>query len=403
MYLIKQIEIKGLWGSRDLSFDLAADVNFLVGKNGSGKTAVMRIIAHTLAGNGEALRGEPFQEISINLLSETRDLEILKAHRKISDSDGQPSVKFTYRNVVQEPQILRYLLSNQRESSPLREALSEDLKVTWLNIDRDSSSNSTDMATSARKIDATLNNVRRRMTSHFARLKSLADAEIESFIRFVFANMIPDIETPSKARDIEISEESVLEIYRTFRIDEEDSKRKLHKYFQKINSLKEVFIQGKPTSKPTTEDVMAISSLLPLASVLATWHSTSERKREILQWQDKFVEIINRYFSPKRLEISPTNEPEFHLDDGRVLPPTELSSGEKQIFIILGEALLQEQTRSIYLADEPELSLHVEWQEQLVDAIRGLNRSAQILFATHSPDIIGKHRENVFDMAKTKQ
>jgi energy-coupling factor transporter ATP-binding protein EcfA2 len=82
------------------------------------------------------------------------------------------------------------------------------------------------------------------------------------------------------------------------------------------------------------------------------------------------------------------------------LPLKELSSGEKQLLIILGEAVLQGNTPWLYIADEPELSLHVDWQEKLIRSLRGLNPNAQIIFATHSPDIVSTYGENVFDMEK---
>ncbi|GAB02145.1 hypothetical protein ACT4_025_01070 [Acinetobacter sp. NBRC 100985] len=76
----------------------------------------------------------------------------------------------------------------------------------------------------------------------------------------------------------------------------------------------------------------------------------------------------------------------------------ELSSGEKQLLIILGQALLQEQKQTIYIADEPELSLHLKWQTSLTNAITTLNPKAQIIFATHSPDIVAAQQNKVIRM-----
>ena len=50
------------------------------------------------------------------------------------------------------------------------------------------------------------------------------------------------------------------------------------------------------------------------------------------------------------------------------------------------------------MADEPELSLHVLWQEKLINAMRGLNSDAQLIFATHSPDLVGAYSDSVQDM-----
>lgn len=50
------------------------------------------------------------------------------------------------------------------------------------------------------------------------------------------------------------------------------------------------------------------------------------------------------------------------------------------------------------MADEPELSLHVSWQEKLVDSIIKINKNAQIIFATHSPDVVAWRAEYVIFM-----
>jgi len=65
-----------------------------------------------------------------------------------------------------------------------------------------------------------------------------------------------------------------------------------------------------------------------------------------------------------------------------------LSSGEKQLVIILLTALIQEDKHFVLFMDEPENSLHTDWQEKLIENIRSLNNNAQIIIATHSPSIV---------------
>ncbi|MBR3114330.1 MAG: ATP-binding protein, partial [Bacteroidaceae bacterium] len=62
--------------------------------------------------------------------------------------------------------------------------------------------------------------------------------------------------------------------------------------------------------------------------------------------------------------------------------------GEKQMLIILLTVLLQNQQPYILLMDEPEASLHVEWQQRLVSIIRKMNPKVQIILTTHSPALI---------------
>ena len=62
-----------------------------------------------------------------------------------------------------------------------------------------------------------------------------------------------------------------------------------------------------------------------------------------------------------------------------------LSSGEKQMRVILLTALVQENRPGVMLMDEPEISLHIEWQQRLISLVRTLNPNTQIILCTHSP------------------
>ena len=73
---------------------------------------------------------------------------------------------------------------------------------------------------------------------------------------------------------------------------------------------------------------------------------------------------------------------------GETLVPYQLSSGEKQMLSILLTVLIEDQKNYVLFMDEPEVSLHVEWQEQLIDLILQLNPNVQIILTTHSPAVI---------------
>lgn len=105
-----------------------------------------------------------------------------------------------------------------------------------------------------------------------------------------------------------------------------------------------------------------------------------------------FLEIVNSFFeetgkramydfNPARLFF--TND---RLDEIGV---EQLSSGEKQLLLILLQVFLQEKQKSILLMDEPEVSLHISWQQKLIDTIIKLNPNCQLIVATHSPSMFG--------------
>ena len=102
-------------------------------------------------------------------------------------------------------------------------------------------------------------------------------------------------------------------------------------------------------------------------------------------------EIINKLLerTGKKILIDPqTNVLSIYRDQDLLLY-TQLSSGEKQLLIILFKVFLMNDQPSILLLDEPENSLHIEWQQQLIDVIRKLNPNSQLIISTHSPSIFG--------------
>ena len=78
-------------------------------------------------------------------------------------------------------------------------------------------------------------------------------------------------------------------------------------------------------------------------------------------------------------------------DDGAKLDLDMLSSGEQHELVILYELLFRVPDNAFILFDEPELSLHVDWQEQFLDDLQEMSKIShfQALLATHSPQIIG--------------
>ena len=72
-----------------------------------------------------------------------------------------------------------------------------------------------------------------------------------------------------------------------------------------------------------------------------------------------------------------------------IIPISALSSGEKQILLILLRVFLLDGDESYVLLDEPENSLDISWQFELINMLVRLNPNAQYFITTHSPSIFG--------------
>lgn len=102
----------------------------------------------------------------------------------------------------------------------------------------------------------------------------------------------------------------------------------------------------------------------------------------------KFQNIMDELFKDTNKTIDrKSNEIQF-FQNGEVLTPYQLSSGEKQMLVIMLTVLVENGEHYALLMDEPEISLHIEWQKGLLKLIRELNPNVQIILSTHSPALI---------------
>ena len=114
----------------------------------------------------------------------------------------------------------------------------------------------------------------------------------------------------------------------------------------------------------------------------------AEAAQQMSQKKTRFQDIVDELFSDTGKKIIRTaNELQF-TQIGEVLLPYRLSSGEKQILIILLTVLVEDDLPYVLFMDEPEVSLHLEWQKRLVDLCLELNPNVQIILTTHSPAIV---------------
>ncbi len=102
----------------------------------------------------------------------------------------------------------------------------------------------------------------------------------------------------------------------------------------------------------------------------------------------RFQDLIDDLFSDTGKKIVRTANEILFSQVGEILHPHQLSSGEKQLLAILLTVLVEDNQPYVLFMDEPEVSMHIEWQKRLIDTIIDLNPNVQIILTTHSPAVI---------------
>ena len=140
------------------------------------------------------------------------------------------------------------------------------------------------------------------------------------------------------------------------------------------------------------------------APVVVIDHDNSHYSRELIGRIDaseymRVTAVVNNAVTPESFadfrkydigDIIGASGYVFKTKTGGEIDIEQLSSGEKQLLYILLQVFLQEKKKSILIMDEPEISLHISWQQKLIDVICEMNPNCQLIVATHSPSIFGK-------------
>lgn len=424
MNRIDRVEIYGFWGDREIAIDFHFDVNFFIGVNGSGKTTVINIIAAALSADFTTLDRLPFQKVKLEL-SEVDGRKKPSIELEKLDNEDTPYSSIVYRikekasdkykeyslDEFEEEALLRRRMPPrqlkaymwQRMNRGILARLESIANVSWLSIHRASVSRfSPEEKSYESSVDQKLEELSNDLGKYFSVLSAKVSDEIAAFQRNIISSLLTE-QTESavfslvKSFDLGEEKQALHDIFEKLKIGGKLVKTQIDRHFQEVSRAKEKLVSKEGLD---LNDLMTLVNSYRSHRVVDNWNDLLKKQAEILRPKVAFVDVLNGLFERKKMYINDKNEIEATTDSGKRLSIKGLSSGEKQLIIILGEALLQQQSPWIYIADEPELSLHVRWQEKLIENLRRINPKAQIVCATHSPDVVSSFSKNVFDMEK---
>lgn len=323
---LKNIKIKNFLGEWNIDWNLKK-VNVLVGKNGSGKTKLLQLIQN---------------------LIEKEELDALFNEAKITFCNGI--------------EINSYIVEDKNSD------ISKEMKnIMLMNFD---------------KIKEEISNTLRKDKSN----KNIKESEE---ISTLFIEMIE--RKFNESQEISVGKNSLIKnksFMRAYNIktpapiegDLDISKELNVTYLSTVNmNANALNIVNKSNGKVSTILDMEIADEI-------TKLNNSKNKEKTI---NLFIKTINSFFidTNKKIEFS-ENKLLIKKDENEVLDLISLSSGERQLIFIFLKIVNSLTKRTLILMDEPEISLHLKWQERLIKAILEINKDNQIIIVTHSPAMI---------------
>ena len=429
-HFISGFSVRKLWDRKNYSLTFQRDVNVIIGPNASGKTTLINILFDSLSGNFPRLCRTDFAEVVIKLKAfegqGQKTLRLVRGQDELSVHIGNerhsvpmaPFVEFGDEFDFSDtpPEFIRRqrLMMRRHARDDIRHRLRQLVPAVWLPVSRRLPIAEEEALEQRRLHRKPLESVDERLaglTESLEQYRLGLNAELSElrrdFQRHALENILYD-----KQHD-----ESLLNPT-SFVPQSEDDKRALLKAFGDVglvdkrmeDRIDEHFAAANDASMKLKDMDKGIELktlfIIPLMNrtrkIVDFAQELENRREELFSALHMFEKIVNSFLNEKSIEVSDRGKLMI-LPQGRAAEPIEwrhLSSGEKQILILLTQALLSEKSPAVYVADEPELSLHVAWQEKLLKALTQLAGRCQFIVATHSQDIASGFGDKVIDLAQ---
>jgi energy-coupling factor transporter ATP-binding protein EcfA2 len=450
---IKSFKAKGLNGYLEFNLRLHDSRNFLIGINGSGKTTVLRAIMALLGPDLDWLINATFKSVSVDLIVGedllTISCESIEDGRKFSLKVGDGARQETrvsraeYYAMVRQNTEMAF--DDDGEIIRMQETsvdIPADNKVlhrikklpvpVFLGLDRSNLplariSPVTRRRRMARRAHATLRSFldeslgqaeyaasQARITAKVAR-DAKANQLREDMLLTLFAetnrgNLIP---SKNDIKKFEKYRRSLKQAFSVLGLNKERVESTVDPFFTKLidtgsalsgkEITKIVVGDSDPALRRSFNEWLELSPRLPLFGELEKLVSTfNDDEKNVFAETDAYLRIMNAFFtdSNKSLFFADDGSLQIKLPSGKPSTVQVLSSGERQLFVLITTLMFGEDLKSsVLIIDEPELSLHLKWQEMFVSSIVEANDNVQLIFATHSPSIILDHEEYCVDLA----
>lgn len=423
MFRLKNVRIEGFWGENIIETSFFPDANIFIGRNGTGKTTFINILQAVISVDIELLYNMQFEKIIINLEDEKlkRKIEVIK----VADNLEYRTLVFKIGTKSYElPMIpnneIRYINERHGRLHPkfyksirdIKEELYGLIKLSYLSVYREQVIKNDPFSDSGREnignpIDIKLSQLMNSLTKYQFQLETELSSLSKSFQENVLRSMLynPQFDQVDINNAINLNLRAISiglkQAYRGLGILDNDTSDIVEEHVKAIAKATEsINNHVKDTSKPIyPNDVTPLTLLRRTEKVIELSTTLEDKKKEIFKPLNNFLELLNEYHDTKQFSLDEGGKGGLKITKkGSGIPISQLSSGEKQLIIILTETLIQRESQTVFIADEPELSLHIEWQRKIVPSIKKLNPNAQIIIATHSPEIVGKLKSNTINM-----
>lgn len=370
--MIKGLCVKGLNGNQDFNLNFHKDINILTGRNGAGKTTILKLIWYLISGNIErALEEIDFEYASI--VAENYSLELQNS----TDDPNVTSIKYTIYGETKSVKTYKNTRRIQRAS--LNENINNDfIDINVINLAIAEASDSSIFFPTFRRIEGGF--------SISNRLAGIPQPRYAYDVEEAFNTVSSRISVKNHRFITSVSTVDIANLLNEKLAEISEQTNKLHSQLTKF--ITDEISRYTKFKNIQSDKIQLDSANEILDSIQRQLNYITEQNEEIMKPFTVLSELIQTIFQHKGIKVSNAitigDTKEAMLSD-------KLSAGEKQMLSFLCYNAFYNNC-PIFI-DEPEISLHIDWQRTLFPTLLKQTNNNQFFVATHSPFIYSKFED----------
>ncbi|MBQ4928799.1 AAA family ATPase [Acinetobacter baumannii] len=394
---IQQFEVSGLHDNEEsITLNFHDDLNILSGRNGAGKTTILKLMWYLISGNFD----KAVAEIKFNSAILTTDKYQLNVEVNYDEKENplKSSLILKNKNILknfEEDEVLTQLITSKKNkeiawfltqyidssffmptfrmieggfTTEKYDIQHDVLKEFYLDINKDNDYN--DIAIALYKLSKNLSK-----QNHLF-ITSISAKDIDIFLVKKYAEIMKKVNV-TQGESVSLLSNKIKLMFRNG--NHLDTLKSIDKKLEVLRN--EINVLNEPLDKLKS----SINHFMPQFKVgfdEKVYFNRIDDTNVDEELDESEVEIGYTYEYDNSYEYEETSEV---IEPTNQLTINNLSAGEKQLLTFVSYNIFHNDT--IFFIDEPELSLHVDWQNKLFSLLKEQNPSNQFIISTHSPFI----------------